>query len=99
MNKTELESLIYYETDEEIMLMDGFEEAFIGFSKRCGQPTLATYSYEKMLQVLIERDEMDVEEADEYIMYNCEGAWMGELTPVILYEYEDPFLDNWNKHA
>jgi hypothetical protein len=89
MNKTELESLIYYETDEEIMLMDGFEEAFIGFSKRCGQPTLATYSYEKMLQVLIERDEMDVEEADEYIMYNCEGAWMGELTPIILHEYND----------
>ena len=91
MNKTELESLIYYETDEEIMLMDGFEEAFIGFSKRCGQPTLATYSYEKMLQILIERDEMDVEEADEYIMYNCEGAWMGELTPIILHEYNDPW--------
>jgi hypothetical protein len=91
MNKTELESLIYYETDEEIMLMDGFEEAFIGFSKRCGQPTLATYSYEKMLQVLIERDEMDIEEADEYIMYNCEGAWMGELTPIILHEYNDPW--------
>jgi len=91
MNKTELESLIYYETDEEIMLMDGFEEAFIGFSKRCGQPTLATYSYEKMLQILIERDEMDIEEADEYIMYNCEGAWMGELTPIILHEYNDPW--------
>jgi hypothetical protein len=91
MNKTELESLIYYETDEEIMLMDGFEEAFIGFSKRCGQPTLATYSYEKMLQVLIERDQMDIEEADEYIMYNCEGAWMGELTPIILHEYNDPW--------
>jgi hypothetical protein len=93
MNKTELESLIYYETDEEIMLMDGFEEAFIGFSKRCGQPTLATYSYEKMLQVLIERDEMDIEEADEYIMYNCEGAWMGELTPIILHEYNDPWKE------
>ena len=35
--------------DEEVMLMDGFEEAFIGFSRRCGQPTLATYSFEKML--------------------------------------------------
>ena len=91
MNKKELEDLIYYETDEEIMLMDGFEEAFIGFSKRCGQPTLATYSYEKMLQVLIERDQMDIEEADEYIMYNCEGAWMGELTPIILHEYNDPW--------
>ena len=87
MNKTELESLIYYETDEEIMLMDGFEEAFIGFSRRCGQPTLATYSFDKMLQVLVERDSMDVMEADEYISYNCAGAWMGELTPVILYEH------------
>ena len=89
MNKTQLESLIYYETDEEIMLMDGFEEAFIGFSKRCGQPTLATYSFEKMLQVLVERDDMDVMEAEEYISYNCAGAWMGDLTPVILYEYGD----------
>ena len=87
MNKTELESLIYYETDEEIMLMDGFEEAFIGFSRRCGQPTLATYSFDKMIQVLVERDQMDVMEAEEYISYNCVGAWMGELTPVILYEH------------
>jgi hypothetical protein len=87
MNKTELESLINYETDEEIMLMDGFEEAFIGFSRRCGQPTLATYSFEKMLQILVERDAMDVMEAEEYISYNCAGAWMGELTPVILYEH------------
>jgi hypothetical protein len=91
MTEEELKTLIYYETDEEIMLMDGFEEAFIGFSRRCGQPTLATYSYIKMLQVLIERDDMDVEEAGEYIDYNCAGAWMGELTPVILYEYNDPW--------
>ena len=93
MNKAELESLIYYETDEEIMLMDGFEDAFIGFSKRCGQPTLATYSFIKMMQVLIERDDMDTMEAEEYIMYNCEGAWMGELTPIILHEYNDPWKE------
>jgi hypothetical protein len=93
MTEEELKTLIYYETDEEIMLMDGFEEAFIGFSRRCGQPTLATYSYIKMLQVLIERDDMDVEEAGEYIDYNCAGAWMGELTPVILYEYNDPWSE------
>jgi hypothetical protein len=87
MNLKDLEELINYETDEEIMLMDGFEEAFIGFSRRCGQPTLATYSFDKMLQVLVDRDGMDVLEAEEYISYNCAGAWMGELTPVILYEH------------
>lgn len=93
MTKEELDSLVYYETDEEMLLMDGFEEAFVGFSRRCGQPTLATYSYIKMLQVLIERDGMDVEEAGEYVDYNCAGAWMGELTPVILYEYSDPWSE------
>jgi hypothetical protein len=87
MNLKDLEELINYETDEEIMLMDGFEEAFIGFSRRCGQPTLATYSFNKMLQVLTDRDGMEVEEAEEYISFNCVGAWMGELTPVILYEH------------
>jgi hypothetical protein len=91
MTEEELKTLIYYETDENILLMNGFEDAFIGFSKRCGQPTLATYSYIKMLQILIERDDMDIEEAGEYIEYNCAGAWMGELTPVILYEYNDPW--------
>ena len=99
MNKKELEDLIYYEIDEDILLMDGFEEAFIGFSKRCGQPTLATYSFIKMLQVLIERDGMDVMEAEEYISYNCAGAWMGELTPIILHEYIDPFIENWKSHG
>jgi len=99
MNKTELQNVISYETDEEMLLMDGFEDAFIGFSKRCGQPTLATYSFLKMLQVLVDRDDMSFEEAEEYIMYNCEGAWMGELTPVILHEYEDPFIENWKTHG
>lgn len=89
VNKKEIEDLIYYETDQEMLLMDGFESAFIGLSKRCSQPILATYSFTKMLQVLIERDGMDVEEAAEYIEYNCTGAWMGELTPVILYEVEE----------
>ena len=99
MNKKELQNIVSYETDEEIMLMDGFEDAFIGFSRRCGQPTLATYSWKEMIRVLVESEGMDEEEAVEYIEYNCAGAWMGELTPVILYEHEDPFLENWTRHA
>jgi len=90
MNKKELDNVLSY-LDEEILVMDGFEEAFIGLSRRCGQPTLATYSWKKMVEVLVSRDSMHEEEAAEFIEYNCAGAWMGELTPVILYEYEDPW--------
>jgi hypothetical protein len=73
--------------DEDILIMDGFEDAFIGTSQRCGQPRLAVYSESKMVDVLVNRDGMDSDEALEYISYNCIGAWMGELTPVILEDF------------
>ena len=87
VNKEELEQALSV-IDEEIMVMDGFEEAFIGLSLRCGQPTLATYSWEKMVDVLMDKDGMEYDEAVEYISYNCLGAWMGEITPSIVLPLE-----------
>lgn len=73
---------------ESALLMDGFDEAFIGFSQRINEPMLAVYSYLKMVDTLIERDGMDYEEATEYIDYNCLGAWIGEQTPIIVMPIE-----------
>lgn len=73
---------------ESALLMDGFDEACIGFSQRINEPMLAVYSYLKMVDTLIERDEMDYEEATEYIDYNCLGAWIGEQTPIIVMPIE-----------
>ena len=70
------------------LLMDGFDEACIGFSQRINEPFLAVYSYNKMVEVLMERDGMDDEEAMEYIDFNCVGAWMGEKTPIIVMPIE-----------
>lgn len=76
--------------DEETLLMDNFDEAFVGFSQRINEPLLAVYSYEKMVQVCVERDGMTYDEATEYIEYNCIGAWVGERTPIIV---QNPFDD------
>lgn len=73
---------------ESALLMDGFDEACIGFSQRINEPMLAVYSYLKMVDTLIERDEMDYEEATEYIGYNCLGAWIGKQTPIIVMPIE-----------
>ena len=73
---------------ESALLMDGFDEACIGFSQRINEPMLAVYSYLKMVDTLIERDGMDYEEAIEYISYNCLGAWIGEQTPLIVMPIE-----------
>lgn len=72
------------EMDESALLMDGFDEAFIGFSRRGNEPVLACYSYDRMIEVLVERDSMDYDEAMEYVDFNCVGAWMGERTPIIV---------------
>jgi len=70
--------------DENALLMDGFDQALIGFTQRINEPLLAVYDYERMVTVCVERDGMDEEEAEEYINFNCVGAWVGERTPIIV---------------
>lgn len=67
-----------------LLLMDGFEDAFIGYTTRINEPNTAVYDYGKMVQTLMFRDSMSAEEAEEYIEYNCQGAWVGEQTPHIV---------------
>jgi hypothetical protein len=69
---------------EPLLLMDGFDEAFIGISQRINEPLLAVYSYDKMVDLLMTRDGMEDEDAMEFIEYNCIGAWVGERTPIIV---------------
>jgi hypothetical protein len=77
------------EINSEALLADGFEEALIGFGQRCGQPTLAVYDCEKCIQVLMRRDGMSREEAEEYLEFNSIGAWAGEHTPIWLVRWYD----------
>ena len=64
------------------LLADGFEDAFVGVARRCGQPTLAVYDYDKGLEVLMQRDGMTYVDAVEWMGFNVLGAWAGENTPV-----------------
>jgi len=45
------------------------------------------YSGEKIVEGLMQRDGMSMEEALEYIEFNIEGAYMGPDTPVVMWEY------------
>lgn len=69
---------------ETTMLMDGFEDALIGFTQRINEPFLAVYSWNKMMDVCMTRDGMSWDDAEEYISFNCIGAWVGEQTPIIV---------------
>lgn len=72
------------EENPEALLLDGFEAAFVGVARRCGQPSLAVYDAELCIRVLMQRDGMTEDEAVEFFDFNTAGAWVGPNTPIIL---------------
>ena len=44
------------------------------------------YDADKMIKVFMDRDGMSEEEANEYIVFNIEGAYIGEDTPVLVWQ-------------
>lgn len=75
--------------NEQALLADGFEDAFLGMSEVFGRPSLATYDKDKCIEILMERDGMTDEEAVEYFDFNVLGGWVGDSTPI--------YLTLWNK--
>jgi hypothetical protein len=55
------------------MLADGFEKAFIGTGCRFNI-VVAVYDYSKCVKILMKRDKMSEDEAEEWMSYNVIGA-------------------------
>lgn len=83
MNREQINQF-FKDNSMRVLLMDDFDEAFIGYSQRINEPEIAIYSYEKMINILVEREGIDTDEAAEYINYNCLSAWVGKRTPIIV---------------
>jgi|TARA_R110002110_G_scaffold39230_1_gene126990 hypothetical protein len=65
------------------LLADGFEDALIGIGTRFTYE-VAVYDQDKCIKILVERDGMDVDEAQEFFDFNVTGAYVGEHTPVFV---------------
>lgn len=69
--------------EEELLLMDGYDDCIVGLVDRFGQPTIVCYDKEKVIEKLM-ADGMTDEEALEWFEFNQIGAWMGDKTPCFL---------------
>ena len=76
------------EYNEEALSADGFEDALIGVAEVHNRPPLAVYDRDKCLNVLMDRDGMTEEEAEEFFTYNVSGSWVGEHTPIYVTLWE-----------
>jgi hypothetical protein len=70
--------------DTELLQADGFDEAIVGYAEVWtdkGRGIVMAYDRDKCIDVLMERDGMDRDEAVEYFEFNVAGAYVGEMTP------------------
>jgi len=63
---------------------DGFETAFVAVGFRYNGNDIAVYDYDLCIDVLIQRDEMSLQEAYEFMDYNVVGSYVGEQTPLFI---------------
>jgi len=68
--------------DEELLLADGWDDAFLGITANHHHPVVAVYDYDRIVEIMVERDGMSHEDADEYAQFNIVGAYVGERTPI-----------------
>ena len=81
--------------DETIPLADGFEAAFLGVARQFNKP-FAIYDRVRCLAILMEQG-MDLSDAEEFMSFNTEGAWVGENTPAFLHPAPDEWGENQAK--
>lgn len=77
------------EYDEELLLMDGFDDCIIGICESFGGESVVAYDYDLVIANL-ESQGMTYEEAVEYHEFNQLGAYVGERTPVFIVRIENP---------
>jgi len=78
--------------DEAISILIGLDEAFIGVGSSAHR-LFACYDSDKIIDILMERDGMTEEEAEEFFDFNIAGLMIGDNTPVlidpVIYEEEE----------
>ena len=72
-----------YAEPEETLKADGFDDAIIGIDSK----QRMVYSIEKILQIL-QDDDMTQEDALEHFYYNIDGSYVGDYTPIYIWEYK-----------
>jgi hypothetical protein len=75
--------------EEDAQFANGFEDAILGLACQHTKKPIVLYDRAKCIEILMERDKMSHEEAEEFFQFNTECAWVGEQTPMFLDKCEE----------
>lgn len=73
---------------EGMVVADGLDSAIIGTAQLFNAEVFV-YDVQKVLDILMTRDEMSYEDAWEFFSFNIEGAYVGEGTPIWMHSLPD----------
>jgi len=74
------------------ILLDGFDDCIVGVGSSLqegGYFSGVIYDTEKIINKLMDRDGMTLEEAIEHYDFNIAGGYFGEFNPIFLTKLED----------
>lgn len=74
----------------EAMIADGLDGAMVGYTMNHHQPVVAVYDYDKCVKILVNRDGMSDEDANEFLHFNTLGAYVGPDGPLFIKFAETP---------
>lgn len=79
------------EQEVAVLLADGLDEALLGLVQQKGAQAeyVACYDRKKVIEILMKRDGMTEEEAEEFFGFNIGDAYVGPGTPCFLTRVED----------
>ena len=80
--KTKNKIELLQEENPDYLMADGFDDAILGITNRCGDDSLIAYDYDKCVKIL--QKEMSYEDAVEYMEFNIVGSYVGEGTPIFI---------------
>ena len=71
--------------DEGVVRLDGLDDAIVGLAfQHSGTETVLCYDQSKIVEILMARDGMTYEDAQEYFEFNIACLWAGKGTPIFL---------------
>ena len=77
--------------EEQLKLWTDCDEAIVGIATKRDSynQQLVVYDRDKLVENFMKKDGMTFDEAEEWVSFNIEGAYIGETTPLILERIED----------
>jgi hypothetical protein len=72
------------EYNEEMVVLEGFDNAIIGVAHQYGQPPVALYDIEKIVKIIMKEESCTKEEAEEFVHYNIVNAHFSDSNPIYM---------------